>query len=772
MDFHLEKGTAPPRRGRGSAFVAITGLSVFALAVFAVFQIGGPHLGPLASHADEAKDQSAGAKETFEDHPLFEAKARAAPAGDKYLIGVGKADITGPVVELNFAGYADLSQSGTGLRQRIYSRAFIVGDVNKPEDRIVYVVQDTQSGDTGIRRGVLEGLAALGPEYAVYTQQNIALTGTHSHSGPGAWFNYLLPQVTSLGFSQQSYQAIVDGTILSIKRAHESLTTGYLDFGTAHIPDGNLQRSLYAYMANPAEERAKYSDSTDKTLTLLRFQRESDLKNMGVLTWYPVHGTSMLQNNTHVSGDNKGVSAIMFEQAMRDDAGAAPGFVAGFSQANVGDTTPNVLGAWCDDGSKMQCSYENSTCANGKSQACHGRGPMFEKLDLGVSSCYEIGRRQYVGAKSVYDALQTSPSPVVGSGVKSFHFFHDMRYFKFALPNGTDVQTCPAALGYSFAAGTSDGPGAADFTQGDSGEPSANPLWRVVSGLLRVPSKEQSACQWPKPVLLDVGEMEVPYAWSPNIVDVQVMRVGQFVMIIAPGEATTMSGRRWRDAVKAASKSLTTAEPMVVLGGPANTYAHYIATPEEFGIQRYEGASTLFGQHTLDAYINLTVSNLHYLSSSSTGKPVSAASPPDNRKNSLSFISSVVQDNSPMGKPFGSCVTQPSGAQRRGDVVRATFQGANPRNNLRLEGTFVAVERRDEASGEWRQVRNDDDWSLVYTWRRTNWLLGHSEVDVAWETESSAQPGTYRFRYNGDSKAFFGGAISSFTGTSAEFKLE
>lgn len=27
----------------------------------------------------------------------------------------------------------------------------------------------------------------------------------------------------------------------------------------------------------------------------------------------------------------------------------------------------------------------------------------------------------------------------------------------------------------------------------------------------------QVACQYPKPVLLDVGEMSSPYAWSPNI---------------------------------------------------------------------------------------------------------------------------------------------------------------------------------------------------------------------------------------------------------------
>lgn len=34
----------------------------------------------------------------------------------------------------------------------------------------------------------------------------------------------------------------------------------------------------------------------------------------------------------------------------------------------------------------------------------------------------------------------------------------------------------------------------------------------------------------------------------------------------------------------------------VVIAGPANTYAHYVATQEEYSVQRYEGASTIFGQ--------------------------------------------------------------------------------------------------------------------------------------------------------------------------------
>ena len=45
----------------------------------------------------------------------------------------------------------------------------------------------------------------------------------------------------------------------------------------------------------------------------------------------------------------------------------------------------------------------------------------------------------------------------------------------------------------------------------------------------------------------------------------------------------------------------------VVLAGLTNTYASYITTWEEYQVQRYEGAFTLYGPHTLDAYIQTAV---------------------------------------------------------------------------------------------------------------------------------------------------------------------
>ena len=366
--------------------------------------------------------------------------------------------------------------------------------------------------------------------------------------------------------------------------------------------------------------------------------------------------------------------------------------------------------------------------------------------------------------------MDKSGTPLVGTSVKGFHFFHDMRYWNFQLPNGQMAQTCPAALGYSFAAGTSDWPGAFDFTQGDSGEPNANPIWKVVSGLIKTPTKEQKDCQQPKPILLDVGELDIPYAWTPNIVDIQAMRVGQFLIVVSPSEATSMSGRRWKDAVAQEATSFLKEKPIVVLGGPANSYSHYCATPEEYEIQRYEGASTLYGQHELDAYINLTVSNMNYLHPDNKDTVDQGTLPPDNRGKMLSFITGVVVDNAPIGSSFGKVLHQPNASYKVGDVVNATFQAANPRNNLRQEQTFAAIEQQG-SDGKWTQVKDDHDWFLVYTWRRTNFVLGYSEVDITWETYGNAKPGTYRVKYYGDSKPLIG-SIKSFEGTSNSLTLQ
>ncbi|WEW55365.1 ceramidase [Emydomyces testavorans] len=744
----------------------------------------------------------------FSRHPRWFAStrmsSRSGPTstkedGDAYLLGVGKADVTGmplveqnayyrneqsrPVVEVPFMGYAYSEQIGSGLRQRIYSRAFIVGDRKKPENRFVYIVLDTAAGDTAIRDGVLRGLAELGGDYEHYGQHNVAVTGTHSHAGPGAWLNYLIPQISTKGFDKQSYQAIVDGTILSIKRAHEAMVPGRLSFATSKIDDGNINRSPFAYLNNPADERARYDSDTDKTFSMLRFDRLEDKKTIGVLTFYSVHGTSLYRNNTLVAGDNKGVAAILFEQTVRDDQRFAKGFVAGFSQSSVGDVSPNILGAFCED-TGLPCKFDDSTC-NGKSELCHGRGPFFREQDEGAKSCFEIGRRQYFAAKKLYDKMGQNAASIQGpSVVSSFHTFQDFSNYTFNSPfdQSRELTTCSAALGFGFAGGTTDGPGYFDFTQNGTDSPSTkNPVWKIARDILHPPTPQQTECHKPKKILLDVGELTFPYQWTPNIVDIQVLRVGPVLIVVSSGEATTMAGRRWKAAIaQSATRKLNIPDPIVLLGGPANTYVHYITTEEEYHIQRYEGASTLHGPFTLAAHVNVALTYLPHLAGDSTSPPVPPGpSPQINTDRSLSFITGVVLDTPPIGKSFGDVLApSPEGKTfRPGDTVFTSFVGANPRNNLRLEGTYATVER-EIGKNKWEVARDDADWNLTYHWGRKSPGLATSEVTIEWLIEDDyysvgtkkTKSGTYRMVYYGDAKGA-DGKIRAFKGIGPRFTV-
>ncbi len=79
-----------------------------------------------------------------------------------------------------------------------------------------------------------------------------------------------------------------------------------------------------------------------------------------------------------------------------------------------------------------------------------------------------IGQRQ---SDKAIDLFQTATKKVDGK-IDYRQAYVDMSSLGVVLTSGEVVSTCPAAVGFSFAAGTTDGPGAFDFTQGD------NKVWR------------------------------------------------------------------------------------------------------------------------------------------------------------------------------------------------------------------------------------------------------------------------------------------------------
>lgn len=185
-----------------------------------------------------------------------------------YLVGAGKADITGPVADVNLMGYANAEQIAGGLHIRQFARAFVVADAKNESHRFVFVNMDACMASQAVTFTVIQKLKE---QYGgLYNEQNVALSGTHTHSGPAGYLQYLVYDITSLGFIPQTFHSLVDGIVLSIARAHDALAPASLSLAVGELLEANINRSPTAYVENPEQERKKYTYNIDKDMTLLR----------------------------------------------------------------------------------------------------------------------------------------------------------------------------------------------------------------------------------------------------------------------------------------------------------------------------------------------------------------------------------------------------------------------------------------------------------------------------------------------------------------------
>ncbi|OBZ83868.1 Neutral ceramidase B [Choanephora cucurbitarum] len=682
-----------------------------------------------------------------------------------YRLGTGISDITGPVTQVMLMGYAVLGQTGQGVLQRLWSRAFIVED--KDKNRIVFVNTDTQSMGDIVKKRVVEKLQAqLGS--SLYTEKNVMLSSTHSHSGMGGYLQYTLYEFATLGWIEETVRPMVDGIVESILKAHDNLEDGSIMLSQGELLDTNINRSPQSYLMNPKKERSQYQHDVDKTMTVLSFRNQAG-DDMGLISWFAVHGVSVNNTNKLINGDNKGYAAYLTEKWFNGKnslSGQGP-FVAAFAQSNEGDVSPNTLGAYCT-GTDIPCDgTRNYKCPNGSS--CAGRGPGWNISDL------ESNR--IIGSNQAYKALELHQNKSNGLKVEGKVDFVQ-RYWRITQTkvvdqNGYSTQPCLPAMGYAFAAGTTDGPALGGFyqntTQGTFG-------WNMIKNIIKKPSKQQIECQAPKPILLDTGEMEIFHPWQPEILDIQLLRIGNVFIYGVPSEFTTMSGRRLRKSIKKAliQYGLGNKDTVVIHSGPANGYASYCATFEEYQHQRYEGASTPYGPHTLQAYMN-AFDELVFMMAHPDNHSIPSETLPDYTDQSFNLSPIYRSDQPHLFRSFGDVLRDVSSdyysihLQPSPFIVSAMFVAGNPRNDPMLGKTFLTVEKK--IGDRWEVIRTDDDYDTRFIWRYKSQVLGMSEATVEWHVPKDVEPGVYRLGYKGNNIAPFSKKLVPHEGYSSEFEI-
>ena len=500
------------------------------------------------------------------------------------------------------------------------------------------------------------------------------------------------------------------------------------------------------------------------------------------------------------------VAAVALEPSSpsrKPDPRAGRRVVVAFPQGASGDVSPNVRGARRVNDPTRLCDEVTGAGDCSRVTGCAGLGP------AGVddaAGCVATGAAQaaaalkaltnYEGSRggalegSRGGALEGWKGGVV-EGSKGFRSLAGpVRHAYRWLPVGRGVpvdgrftadgdvaRTTSPAKGYSFAAGTTDGPGQDGFLQGitaddaDAGGGERGVVierWKTAAALASwgllgfgggvkgafggVPGNVRESHR-PKPVLLHFGDPnEVARdhdqdAWVAVDVPVQVLRVGTLLVACVPAEVTTAVGARlvrWIKATAAEAAGNGTDDWEVIVTGLANGYSGYVTTPEEYAAQRYEGASTLYGPNTLGAYAeclceltreltaNDSIANDSTQTRSGSGQiaPDSAADHPRLDRAPRDGIQARVPPVDlrwPPWRRFGdvldSNVTRDAkGGIRRvtagRDEVSATFLCARPRRGSPPSGTYMVVEwlRREDADGEDAGSGSSEaEWEVVAT---------------------------------------------------------
>jgi neutral ceramidase len=654
-------------------------------------------------------------------------------------VGTGIYDVTGPAAQVMMGGYVMPSQRTEGIRQRLRSRAFVIASPCTGQ-RVAIVSVDQGMMFHAVKQEVLRRLRTrLSQEYS---DENVLLSATHTHSGPSGFSHDPLYNLTFVklplidhtrstlaGFVSQNFEAIVQGIYESIARAHHNLAPGRILLSTGELRGVGFNRSLEAYERNP-EAKHPAMPQVDERMTLLRLEERTPegWRPVGTLNWFAVHPTSMSSENRLINGDNKGYASYLFEKWQGTDYLAPKTFVAAFAQSNEGDVSPNTF----DERGRRTLDDVTATEKSGGAQYRFARG-LFESVDQ---------------------------ARVLPGVVDYRHLYVEMDEVELQGTGSEKRRTCEASLGLSMGAGTEDGRGIPGLVEGIDCGDRRSPAARLLCGRKGVPT-----CQAEKPVAVVMGTKDPP--WSPNVLPLQLVRIGNLAIVAVPFEMTTVAGRRLRATVQ--ERLAGVGVDHVVIAGLSNAYAGYLATREEYQVQHYEGASTHFGPWTLAA---LQQKFSEVADALRTGAPLPPGPEPRDMREHLTHARLTQRtDTVPVGERFGGTVREAKDSYKPGATVRVKFWGANPRNDLRIQGSFLEVQRRSP-EGSWTAVLYDWDWETVFHWERypCPGAAACSLITVEWRLPPDVEPGTYRILHRGKRRAA-DGKLLEYQGLSREFTV-
>ncbi len=559
---------------------------------------------------------------------------RPPPRSDTLLwAGFARTDIT-PPPGVRLFGYWDESRRAVGYRQRLYARAMVLMD--RAGEKLAFVVADLGAISLSLHRRVAEAVldsTGIGAD-------RLMLAATHTHAGPGHYFaarfynrsTYAArqgsPGLVGVGPEWPSPRAEFDVTLhdflvsriaSAVLEADTTLRPARAAWGATDVWGRTRNRSYRAFRENPpdslppvvvaslgldgADRQLAGLDSAslavDPTWNLLRVDvREPSSGRYvpgGAFSIFAMHGTGNPPANDLIDADIHGLVARGLEAHMDslrtrllDDSVPTSGVTVHlFANGAVGDASP----AWPED---SRCPAPTLRPAFGpEGPQPIPRPEVWEQLP---QSRLEEGCLKH--ARAFVDSTGTA---LAARAVAEYDLLKpvdgDMRIGRSFVELSLDSLLCPtAALGKGFADGPADGR-SRYFRTGSDDRRAPTTLQHVGPMCVRQAGGDILTQERVNRALL---ERAVDF---PRIAQIAVVRLGEMLLGVVPAEITTVAWRRIQQTMQDQVERWGFDDQIDRIGllGLANGYVQHVTTPEEFRLQLYEGASTLYGDSSLHA---------------------------------------------------------------------------------------------------------------------------------------------------------------------------
>jgi neutral ceramidase len=469
------------------------------------------------------------------------------PPGGTFVAGVGKVDLT-PPPGLPLFGYSKIrAQSAAGFHTRLYARAVYLEDASG--ERVALVQCDLGAISALLHHQVAQTIT----QETGITVDRLLLGATHTHAGPGGYFGEVFYNhwgSNAPGFDPDILAFLVERIAQAVQEAYRTRAPAQLAIGQTSIYGLTHNRSLEAYNNDQSHLAPDQAPSTlppdyqaiDPTFTMLRIDRVvgAGTQPLGAFTNFAMHGTVLAPDNDLYSGDVHAVAERALEWAIQRRYGVQGEVVHALTNGAEGDVSPAFTRQGVAEAERLGLALATRAF------------DLFVTLDTRLTTAVQLRRH----------------------------------YEEVSLRDGHSVdqqEVCQRAMvGSPVLGGSEEG----------------------QSALLRelFPETHEGArrslpegCHTWKLKALDFLQDLIPETDFPTLLPLQTIRINELLLVTVPGEMTTEMGQRVKRAVLQAAQHTNQGIAQVAIVGLANQYMSYFATPEEYELQHYEGASTLYG---------------------------------------------------------------------------------------------------------------------------------------------------------------------------------